>query len=226
MSFRNLFKPENLILAVLFSGSEVYGQGIANKIEKESNGEISINCGTLYTLLKKLENDELVKSTWEGENERKGTRRKYYKITEKGKKLVLNSNNFYNNLLEIPREEEDKKSLDILESIRTSRAKSLRETIKKKNIIRFADQLNEEERILFNNYLSFKITHMSQDEFDHWLAGYVSSSSLGEFNSISIPLWLEGYAKYKSAKNKSSYDNEIIPLISLLTKINKIIRDN
>ena len=76
-----------IILGVLRQGNS-YGYLIIKKIKQMSNGKMEWSDGMLYPVLHRLEKDELIKSEWVmAENARP---RKYYQITEKGKReLVL-----------------------------------------------------------------------------------------------------------------------------------------
>ena len=61
-----------------------HGYGIARRIEQTSNNALSINHGTLYPVLLKLEQEDSIASEWGvSENNRKA---KFYKITRSGKK--------------------------------------------------------------------------------------------------------------------------------------------
>lgn len=72
-----------LILSLLDNGA-MYGYEMIKEIEKKSNGVFMFKEGTLYPILHTLESDGMVESFWsEGECNRK---RKYYKITDKGKR--------------------------------------------------------------------------------------------------------------------------------------------
>lgn len=71
-----------LVLSLLNS-RPMYGYEIIKVIELKSNGIFSFKEGTLYPILHSLEGAAMIESYWsEGDGERK---RKYYKITEKGK---------------------------------------------------------------------------------------------------------------------------------------------
>jgi DNA-binding PadR family transcriptional regulator len=64
----------------------MYGYEIIKEIEKKSNGVFNFKEGTLYPILHSLEAEGMVVSFWdEAESSRK---RKYYKITDKGKLQV------------------------------------------------------------------------------------------------------------------------------------------
>ncbi len=74
---------ETLILSLL-SRKPMYGYGLIKELEIMSNGIFKLKEGTLYPILHSLENKKLVESYWE---EREGQRkRKYYRITDNGKK--------------------------------------------------------------------------------------------------------------------------------------------
>jgi len=72
-----------IILSIL-SKKESYGYEIIQNVKEISNGRIEYGDGTLYPVLHKLEKKGLIESYWKvGETSRK---RKYYKISKKGKK--------------------------------------------------------------------------------------------------------------------------------------------
>ena len=61
-----------------------HGYGIARRIEQTSENLLSINHGTLYPVLLKLEQEGSIESEWGvSENNRKA---RYYRITRNGKK--------------------------------------------------------------------------------------------------------------------------------------------
>ena len=76
---------EEYILTVL-DGSELYGLEIINALEFGSGGKVKLSCGTLYPTLRRLEMKGLVEARWgdESTEERRGARRKYFKISLKG----------------------------------------------------------------------------------------------------------------------------------------------
>lgn len=87
-----------IILSILSKG-ESYGYEIIQKIKKISNGRMTYADGTLYPVLHKLEKKELISSYWKiAENTRK---RKYYKITEKGKKELVQEKENWKTINEI-----------------------------------------------------------------------------------------------------------------------------
>src|SRR5437879_2631574 len=66
-----------------------HGYGIARRIEQTSENVLSINHGTLYPVLLKLEQEGSIASEWGvSENNRKA---KFYRITRDGKKALTDS---------------------------------------------------------------------------------------------------------------------------------------
>jgi transcriptional regulator len=64
----------------------LHGYGIARRIEQTSGDLLSINYGTLYPALLKLEQEGYIKSEWGmSENNRKA---KYYTLTRSGRKQL------------------------------------------------------------------------------------------------------------------------------------------
>ena len=77
-----------LVLSVLENG-DMYGYRIIKEIEMRSESVFSLKEGTLYPILHAFEKDGYVESYWEGnEGER---RRKYYRLTKKGIKILNQS---------------------------------------------------------------------------------------------------------------------------------------
>lgn len=60
----------------------LHGYGIMQKTQIASNDRVRLGPGTLYGALSKLEREELIEMTFEED------RRKTYKLTDKGKRLL------------------------------------------------------------------------------------------------------------------------------------------
>lgn len=75
-----------IILSIL-SENESYGYEIIQKVKAISNGKIEYGDGTLYPVLHKLEKKELIESYWKIPES--GRKRKYYTISNKGKKELV-----------------------------------------------------------------------------------------------------------------------------------------
>ena len=75
-----------MVLRTLLTMGEQHGYGIARRIEQTSGGLLSINYGTLYPALLKLEQEGLITSVWGvSENNRKA---KFYTVTRAGVKQI------------------------------------------------------------------------------------------------------------------------------------------
>ena len=75
---------ESIILKTLFN-EDSYGYEILKKIKEESDNNLLLLEGTLYVVLKRLEKNNFVISYWDDGN-KSGARRRYYKLTDSGKK--------------------------------------------------------------------------------------------------------------------------------------------
>lgn len=75
-----------MVLKTLETMGPVHGYGIARRIEQTSGNMLSLNYGTLYPALLKLEQEGYIASEWGlSENNRKA---KFYKLTRAGKKQL------------------------------------------------------------------------------------------------------------------------------------------
>ena len=75
-----------MVLRTLLAMGEQHGYGLARRIEQTSQGKLSINYGTLYPALLKLEQEGLIRSAWGvSDNNRKA---KFYKLTRAGRKQI------------------------------------------------------------------------------------------------------------------------------------------
>ena len=75
-----------MILKTLESMGALHGYGIARRIEQTSGDLLSVNYGTLYPSLLKLEQEGFIKSEWGvSDNNRKA---KYYNLTRAGRRQL------------------------------------------------------------------------------------------------------------------------------------------
>ena len=75
-----------LVLKTLETMGPQHGYGIARRIEQTSGDLLTLNYGTLYPALLKLEQEGYISSEWGvSENNRKA---KFYRLTRAGKKQV------------------------------------------------------------------------------------------------------------------------------------------
>lgn len=75
-----------MVLKTLETLGPLHGYGIARRIEQTSGDNLSLNYGTLYPALLKLEQEGFITSEWGvSENNR---RAKFYRLTRAGRKQV------------------------------------------------------------------------------------------------------------------------------------------
>ena len=75
-----------MVLRTLEIMGPLHGYGIARRIEQTSDNLLSVNYGTIYPALLKLEQEGYVASEWGlSDNKRKA---KYYKLTRAGRKQL------------------------------------------------------------------------------------------------------------------------------------------
>jgi transcriptional regulator len=75
-----------MVLKTLETLGPLHGYGVARRIEQTSGGRLSVNYGTIYPALLKLEQEGYIASDWGvSENNR---RAKYYRLTRAGRKQV------------------------------------------------------------------------------------------------------------------------------------------
>lgn len=83
---KELLKGSTTMLVLnLLKGSNMYGYEMIKKLKEKSENVFELKEGTLYPILHGLEEKGLITSYWD---ETGAKRRKYYAITEKGKKQL------------------------------------------------------------------------------------------------------------------------------------------
>jgi DNA-binding PadR family transcriptional regulator len=78
--------PSYFILAALLDGA-LHGYGIIKKAADLSGGRVRLAAGTLYGALDRLAAEGLVAA--EGEEKVEGRTRRYYRLTDDGRQVVL-----------------------------------------------------------------------------------------------------------------------------------------
>lgn len=80
---KELMKGSTVILILtLLDRKDMYGYEMTKEMEKHSDGVFTLKEGTLYPILHTLESENYVESYWD---EKDGRKRKYYRITKRGK---------------------------------------------------------------------------------------------------------------------------------------------
>ncbi len=85
-----------LVLAVIKESKSTFGYAIAQSIRERTADQLIVQDGTLYPLLRRLEEQKMVRSTWDVSGERP---RKYYQLTAAGEKQLLAMLEFWNDLV-------------------------------------------------------------------------------------------------------------------------------
>jgi PadR family transcriptional regulator PadR len=75
-----------MVLKTLEAMGPLHGYGIARRIEQTSGNLLSVNYGTLYPALLKLEQEGYIASAWGFSD--KNRKAKYYRLTRAGRKQV------------------------------------------------------------------------------------------------------------------------------------------
>lgn len=76
---------KTIVLKVLDEHPRMYGYQLSKEVKERTEGKILLTEGALYPILHKLQKDNLVTSEEELISKRV---RKYYRLTEKGKKIT------------------------------------------------------------------------------------------------------------------------------------------
>jgi PadR family transcriptional regulator PadR len=92
---------DTIILKLLLDGDK-YGYEITKLVHENSHHQYELKEATMYSSLKRLENDEHITSYWGDETQ--GGRRKYYRITETGKQLYQTNKQNWDNAKKILKE--------------------------------------------------------------------------------------------------------------------------
>ena len=84
---RELVKGSTSLLVLqLLNERDMYGYELVKEMDQRSDHHLQMKEGTLYPALHKLEKQEYIEFYWQ--NQAKGPARKYYRITEHGKKIL------------------------------------------------------------------------------------------------------------------------------------------
>lgn len=87
----------DLIIISLIAKEDMYGYRLANLVREQSDNRFELKEGTLYLSLKRLEKQKVVEAYWSNEVG-PGGRRKYYTLTDEGRKQYHLKQEEWNNL--------------------------------------------------------------------------------------------------------------------------------
>ena len=88
------------MILLILKRQENYGYEIIQQIRDQTGGELNVAEGTLYPVLKKMEEKKWIEGTWKKVDT--GRERRYYKLTSKGTQELdqqINQWNFINDII-------------------------------------------------------------------------------------------------------------------------------
>jgi PadR family transcriptional regulator PadR len=88
---------ELVVLKTLFQMGQLHGYGIVVHIQRASTGLLTVEEGSLYPALHRMEQNELVTSKWALTDT--GRKAKYYKLTAAGQKQLKEAEVDFENLV-------------------------------------------------------------------------------------------------------------------------------
>lgn len=81
-------KPVDLELLLALAGEERHGYGLVQAVAEHTNGLLVLDPGNLYRVIKRLLADGLVAEAGQRETAEGGERRRYYRITPLGGRVL------------------------------------------------------------------------------------------------------------------------------------------
>ena len=82
-------RTELLILAALAGSSELYGTEVVQRVRELTDGKANLSLGGLYTTLHRMQRKGIISGRWgETTTDREGARRRYYRITGLGERVL------------------------------------------------------------------------------------------------------------------------------------------
>ena len=85
-----------IIILNIISKGDIYGYDLIRRLESDSNGYFTLKEGSLYPILYRLEDRNLIKNYRREAESGRSVPRKYYKITQQGQKTLKNMKDSYN----------------------------------------------------------------------------------------------------------------------------------
>ena len=88
--------PQIFYILLALASQERHGYDIMKQVQSDSKNTIKLGPGTLYGAIKRMLEEKLIETT-----EETHSRRKYYKLTEKGRSIFSNELQRYNEAVEL-----------------------------------------------------------------------------------------------------------------------------
>jgi DNA-binding PadR family transcriptional regulator len=76
-------KPADLHILLVLAAGPRHGYGIMKEVERESDGKVRLEIGSLYRLLGRMLEDGLIQESGDAED-----RRRYYRISRLGRRVL------------------------------------------------------------------------------------------------------------------------------------------
>jgi len=92
----NPLTPPTFYILLALATKERHGYDIMKQVQSDSNDKVKLGPGTLYGAIKRMLEDKLII-----ELDSEHSRRKYYKLTEKGQAIFSNELQRYNEAVEL-----------------------------------------------------------------------------------------------------------------------------
>ncbi len=86
-----------VVLSILDRYGECYGYELVERIKEKTDGIFDLKEGTVYPLLYRMEDQGLITSSYKSMG--KGKNRRYYEITDEGKKQLGNKKTEYGSFI-------------------------------------------------------------------------------------------------------------------------------
>lgn len=81
-------RPIDLQILLVLMESDLHGYGLMKEVERQSSGKVTLEVGSLYRVIKRLLNNELIDEAGETAAEAGGKPRRNYVITEFGREVA------------------------------------------------------------------------------------------------------------------------------------------
>lgn len=83
-----LRRTEMYVLVALAAGP-LHGYGLVHRIEEDSEGQLRVLPGNLYTIIRRLETDGLIRESSTLPAADEDQRRRYFELTTKGRRVLI-----------------------------------------------------------------------------------------------------------------------------------------
>ena len=158
-----------IILTTLLNGDK-YGYEIISEVEEKTNGELIIKKPSLYSSLSRMENQDLVSSYWKDSDI--GGRRHYYRLTDYGRKQVLQWQedlmNVKTSVSKVINDDSQTSSRELVQDTIVHQENLFSQLNSKENLITSTDKPEENKNDIFLQYDLFENNFISTPAEDDY----------------------------------------------------------